>query len=120
MGLLDLFVAASMPVLKVLLVTGLGLILALDRIDLLGDDARKHLNNSFKLQGLPNIFVDWSLAVVLQVCKNSKNLSDEDNCNSGDYDDTIDANSLHILYDLFSFTRNLTNFQTSIAQVVLK
>ncbi|XP_047267366.1 protein PIN-LIKES 1 isoform X4 [Capsicum annuum] len=45
MGLLDLFVAASMPVLKVLLVTGLGLILALDRIDLLGDDARKHLNN---------------------------------------------------------------------------
>ncbi|CAN4123136.1 unnamed protein product [Withania somnifera] len=34
-----------MPVLKVLLVTGLGLVLALDRIDLLGDDARKHLNN---------------------------------------------------------------------------
>ncbi|KAF3684819.1 putative psbP domain-containing protein 3, chloroplastic-like [Capsicum annuum] len=66
MGLLDLFVAASMPVLKVLLVTGLGLILALDRIDLLGDDARKHLNNSFRLQGLPNIYVDWSLAVVLQ------------------------------------------------------
>lgn len=45
MGLLDLFIAASMPVLKVLLVTGLGLLLALDHIDLLGDDARKHLNN---------------------------------------------------------------------------
>ncbi|XP_059291878.1 protein PIN-LIKES 3-like [Lycium ferocissimum] len=45
MGLLDLFIAASMPVLKVLLVTGLGLLLALDRIDLLGEDARKHLNN---------------------------------------------------------------------------
>lgn len=78
------------------------------------------VGQSFRLQGLPNIYVDWSLAVVLQVCKNSKNLSDEDNCNSGDYDDTIDANSLHILYDLFSFTRNLTNFQTSVAQVVLK
>lgn len=45
MGLLDLFITASMPVLKVLLITALGLILALDRIDLLGQDARKHLNN---------------------------------------------------------------------------
>ncbi|KAK4338798.1 hypothetical protein RND71_040260 [Anisodus tanguticus] len=45
MRLLDLFIAASMPVLKVLLVTALGLLLALDRIDLLGEDARKHLNN---------------------------------------------------------------------------
>ncbi|KAF8406753.1 hypothetical protein HHK36_008845 [Tetracentron sinense] len=44
MGLLDLFVAASMPVLKVLLVTALGSFLAIDRIDILGDDARKHLN----------------------------------------------------------------------------
>ncbi|TMX04134.1 hypothetical protein EJD97_011432 [Solanum chilense] len=45
MGLLDLFITASMPVLKVLLITALGLILALDRIDLLGQDSRKHLNN---------------------------------------------------------------------------
>lgn len=45
MGLLDLFITASIPVLKVLLVTGLGLLLALDSIDLLGPDARKHLNN---------------------------------------------------------------------------
>ncbi|KAI3465492.1 hypothetical protein Pfo_022155 [Paulownia fortunei] len=45
MGLLDLFIASSIPVLKVLLVTGLGSYLALDRINILGDDARKHLNN---------------------------------------------------------------------------
>ncbi|KAG8377201.1 hypothetical protein BUALT_Bualt08G0003500 [Buddleja alternifolia] len=45
MGLLDLFITSSIPVLKVLLVTGLGSYLALDRIDILGDDARKHLNN---------------------------------------------------------------------------
>lgn len=44
-AILDLFVAASMPVLKVLLVTGLGSILALERFDLLGEEARKHLNN---------------------------------------------------------------------------
>ncbi|CAH9073437.1 unnamed protein product [Cuscuta epithymum] len=41
----DLFIAASMPVLKVLLVTGLGSVLALERFDLLGEDARKHMNN---------------------------------------------------------------------------
>lgn len=45
MGLLDLFIAASIPVLKVLLVTGLGSFLALDNINLLGEDARKHMNN---------------------------------------------------------------------------
>ncbi|KAL3340657.1 hypothetical protein AABB24_029008 [Solanum stoloniferum] len=45
MGMLNLFITASMPVLKVLLITALGLVLALDRIDLLGQDARKHLNN---------------------------------------------------------------------------
>ncbi|XP_011100000.1 protein PIN-LIKES 3 isoform X2 [Sesamum indicum] len=45
MSLLDLFRASSIPVLKVLLVTGLGSYLARDRIDILGDDARKHLNN---------------------------------------------------------------------------
>ncbi|KAL0361920.1 UNVERIFIED_CONTAM: protein PIN-LIKES 1 [Sesamum radiatum] len=45
MALLDLFIASSIPVLKVLLVTGLGSYLALDRVGILGEDARKHLNN---------------------------------------------------------------------------
>ncbi|KAK4790919.1 hypothetical protein SAY86_031332 [Trapa natans] len=44
MGFLDLFVVASMPVLKVLLVTGLGLYLALDHIDVMGESTRKQLN----------------------------------------------------------------------------
>ncbi|XP_020539852.1 protein PIN-LIKES 1 isoform X2 [Jatropha curcas] len=45
MGLLDLFTAALMPVLKVLLITALGSFLATDRLGVLGVDARKHLNN---------------------------------------------------------------------------
>ncbi|CAK7357567.1 unnamed protein product [Dovyalis caffra] len=45
MGFLDLFVVALMPVLKVLLITGTGLFLALDRVDLLGSNARTFLNN---------------------------------------------------------------------------
>ncbi|CAN0924295.1 Protein PIN-LIKES 3 [Linum grandiflorum] len=45
MGLLELFEAASMAVLKVLLVTALGTFLALDHVDVLGPDARKHVNN---------------------------------------------------------------------------
>ncbi|KAI5660869.1 hypothetical protein M9H77_20192 [Catharanthus roseus] len=45
MGLLELFIASTIPVIKVLLVTALGSYLALDRINLLGEDARKHLNN---------------------------------------------------------------------------
>lgn len=45
MGLFDLFIASTIPVLKVLLVTGLGSYLASDSINILGDDARKHLNN---------------------------------------------------------------------------
>ncbi|KAI3798690.1 hypothetical protein L1987_33968 [Smallanthus sonchifolius] len=44
MGFLDLFSAASMPVLKVLIVTGLGSFLALDSINLLGPVTRKHVN----------------------------------------------------------------------------
>ncbi|XP_043708618.1 protein PIN-LIKES 1-like isoform X2 [Telopea speciosissima] len=44
MGILDLFITASIPVLKVLLVTLLGSFLALDRINILGEDARKHMN----------------------------------------------------------------------------
>ncbi|KAG6400170.1 hypothetical protein SASPL_136995 [Salvia splendens] len=45
MALLDLFAASSVPVVKVLLVTALGSYLAVDRVNILGDDARKHLNN---------------------------------------------------------------------------
>ncbi|XP_043708622.1 protein PIN-LIKES 3-like [Telopea speciosissima] len=44
MGILNLFIVASNPVLKVLLVTAVGSFLALDRIDILGEDARKHIN----------------------------------------------------------------------------
>ncbi|KAK1400285.1 Auxin efflux carrier [Heracleum sosnowskyi] len=44
MGLLNLFVASSMPVLKVLLVTAVGSFLALDHVNLLSEDARKHIN----------------------------------------------------------------------------
>lgn len=44
MGFLDLFVVASMPILKVLLVTALGLYLALDRVDVMGEATRKQLN----------------------------------------------------------------------------
>ncbi|PIN08565.1 putative membrane protein [Handroanthus impetiginosus] len=45
MGFWNLFVTSTIPVLKVLLVTGLGAYLALDRVNILGDDARKHMNN---------------------------------------------------------------------------
>ncbi|WCJ44774.1 Auxin efflux carrier family protein [Euphorbia peplus] len=45
MGLLALLIAATIPVLKVLLITALGTFLALDRVDILKDDARKHVNN---------------------------------------------------------------------------
>lgn len=45
MGLLDLFIAASIPILKVLLITALGSYLALDHVNVLSEDARKHINN---------------------------------------------------------------------------
>ncbi|PWA58437.1 auxin efflux carrier family protein [Artemisia annua] len=45
MGFLDLFCAASMSVLKVLIVTALGSFLALDSIDILGQSTRKQINN---------------------------------------------------------------------------
>ncbi|KAJ9704173.1 hypothetical protein PVL29_005450 [Vitis rotundifolia] len=44
MGLLDLFFVASMPVIKVLLVTAVGSFIALDRFDIFGETVRKHLN----------------------------------------------------------------------------
>ncbi|KAL2348726.1 hypothetical protein Fmac_002726 [Flemingia macrophylla] len=45
MGLLDLFAVASMPVIKVLLITAVGLFLALDNVNLLGKDARIQVNH---------------------------------------------------------------------------
>nr|XP_043634968.1 protein PIN-LIKES 3-like isoform X2 [Erigeron canadensis] len=45
MGFVDLLSAASMPVLKVLIVTALGSFLALDSIDILGPSTRKQVNN---------------------------------------------------------------------------
>ncbi|TQE08772.1 hypothetical protein C1H46_005620 [Malus baccata] len=44
MELKQLFVTASIPVLKVLLITALGLYLALDRVNILGEVTRKNLN----------------------------------------------------------------------------
>ncbi|XP_039071971.1 protein PIN-LIKES 3-like [Hibiscus syriacus] len=44
MGLIDLLIVALIPVTKVLLVTGVGLFLALDHVNLLGPDAKNHLN----------------------------------------------------------------------------
>ncbi|XP_021727618.1 protein PIN-LIKES 3-like [Chenopodium quinoa] len=43
-SLFDLFFVASMPILKVLLITALGLFLAINRIDILGETATHHLN----------------------------------------------------------------------------
>ena len=44
MELMQLFVTASIPVLKVLLITALGSCLALDRVDVLGEVTRKNVN----------------------------------------------------------------------------
>lgn len=44
MGVLDLFITACVPVLNMLLVTGVGSFLATDFAGILGKDARKHLN----------------------------------------------------------------------------
>ncbi|KAL5707307.1 hypothetical protein ACHQM5_025368 [Ranunculus cassubicifolius] len=44
MKIVSLFFAASIPVLKVILVTLVGAFIALDRVNILGPDARKHFN----------------------------------------------------------------------------
>lgn len=58
MGLLDIFTAAAAPVLKVLLVTAVGCILALERVNVLGEEARKHLNNV-------SLFISFFISVCL-------------------------------------------------------
>ncbi|KAL0695016.1 hypothetical protein Bca4012_062196 [Brassica carinata] len=45
MKLLDLFITSSIPVGKILVITGIGFYLALDRVNILNQDARKQLNN---------------------------------------------------------------------------
>jgi hypothetical protein len=45
MGLLELFITACVPVLNMLLVTGVGSFLATDFVGILNKDARKYLNN---------------------------------------------------------------------------
>ncbi|XP_006416347.2 protein PIN-LIKES 1 [Eutrema salsugineum] len=45
MKLLDLFITSSIPVVKILVITAIGFYLALDRVNILNQDARKHLNN---------------------------------------------------------------------------
>ncbi|XP_020227003.1 protein PIN-LIKES 3 [Cajanus cajan] len=45
MGFLELFTVASMPVIKVLMITAVGLFLALDNVNLLGKDARIQVNH---------------------------------------------------------------------------
>ncbi|XP_009600852.1 protein PIN-LIKES 1-like isoform X2 [Nicotiana tomentosiformis] len=45
MGFVDLFVVALVPVLKTLIITAVGLFLALERVNLLGSAARHYLNN---------------------------------------------------------------------------
>ncbi|TKY70218.1 auxin efflux carrier family protein [Spatholobus suberectus] len=45
MGLVELFAVASMPVIKVLLITAVGLFLALENVNLLGKDARIQVNH---------------------------------------------------------------------------
>ena len=55
MEFLDLFIVALMPVLKTLLITAIGLLLAIDRIGLLGPEGRHHLNNVSHI--LPALFL---------------------------------------------------------------
>ncbi|XP_026659697.2 protein PIN-LIKES 3-like isoform X2 [Phoenix dactylifera] len=45
MGFLELFITATVPVMNVLLVTGVGSFLATSNVGILSEDARKHLNN---------------------------------------------------------------------------
>jgi hypothetical protein len=45
MDIWKLFFVALMPVLKVLLLTAVGVFLAIERVGILGADARNHLNN---------------------------------------------------------------------------
>lgn len=45
MGFLELLAVASLPVIKLLILTALGLFLAMDRVNLLGESARNQMNH---------------------------------------------------------------------------
>ncbi|CBI37494.3 unnamed protein product, partial [Vitis vinifera] len=64
MGFWSLFVTALMPILKVLVVTGIGLFIALERIDLLGPTARHHLNTAYQAIVEENIYILAQICVV--------------------------------------------------------
>ncbi|RXH98540.1 hypothetical protein DVH24_010865 [Malus domestica] len=59
MELKQLFVMASIPVLKVLLITALGLYLALDRVNILGEVTRKNLNTVVHAREYPHHICNW-------------------------------------------------------------
>ncbi|KAI3794431.1 hypothetical protein L1987_37063 [Smallanthus sonchifolius] len=71
MGFLDLFCAASMPVLKVLIVTALGSFLALDSINILGQATRKHVNEIVFFVFNPALIVNISISrvSVIKICR---------------------------------------------------
>ncbi|OMO65684.1 Auxin efflux carrier [Corchorus capsularis] len=66
MELSRLFITSSIPVLKVLLVIAVGLLLATKRVDLLGADARNHLNNLIFYVFLPAL-IACSLANTITI-----------------------------------------------------
>ncbi|CAI9110418.1 OLC1v1010429C1 [Oldenlandia corymbosa var. corymbosa] len=45
MGFLDLFIVALIPILKTLIITAVGLFLAVEKVNILNDTARHHFNN---------------------------------------------------------------------------
>lgn len=61
MEFLKLFIVALMPVLKVLLITAVGTVLAINRFNILGETARKNLNTVVHAR-------EYSSHVYLWVC----------------------------------------------------
>lgn len=61
MGVVDLFLVAVVPILKVLLVTSVGLLLASDGVSLLGPEAKHHLNSVS--------FSNYLTTVYVYICK---------------------------------------------------
>ncbi|XP_014506001.1 protein PIN-LIKES 3 [Vigna radiata var. radiata] len=67
MGFLQLLSVASFPVIKVLLVTAVGLFLALDDVSLLGEDARKKVNQLvFYVFNPPLVAVNLARTITLE------------------------------------------------------
>ncbi|KAK9024068.1 hypothetical protein V6N11_004249 [Hibiscus sabdariffa] len=78
MGFLDLLVVALMPVLKVLLVTAVGLFLRIEKINLLGPEAANYLNKScpFSQQlGTDNHLQKFALGwILIKITKTPRHL----------------------------------------------